>query len=158
VDKGRLVISGRSTGSVFLESGGLGEPQMHDLIGRFMDKTMERRLVMNALRMALLARKPQHGLLHHSDRGSQYASYDYQKLLGDNKITCSMSRKGNCCDNACIESFFATLKQELVYHRQYQTRKEARQDISEYIQVWYNRKRRHSSLGYLSPEQFENQG
>jgi transposase InsO family protein len=98
----------------------------------------------------------QQGLLHHSDRGSQYASNDYQQLLEDNHIDCSMSRKGNCYDNAVMESFFATLKQELVYHRLYQTRKEARQDIFESIQVWYNRKRRHSALGYLSPEQFEN--
>lgn len=128
------------------------------VVGWAMDQNMERGLVMNALQMALLARSPQQGLLHHSDRGSQYASNDYQKLLKDNKITCSMSRKGNCYDNACMESFFATLKQELVYHRQYQTRKEARQDIFEYIQVWYNRKRRHSKLGYLSPEQFETKG
>jgi putative transposase len=118
---------------------------------------------MNALQMALLARKPEKGLLHHSDRGSQYASNDYQKLLNNGHIVCSMSRKGNCYDNACMESFFATLKQELVYHRQYQTRKEAKQDIFEYIQrgrpaVWYNRKRRHSTLGYLSPEHFENKG
>ncbi len=134
------------------------------VVGWAMDKTMERGLVMNALQMAL-ARKPQQGLLHHSDRGSQYASNDYQQLLRDNKIICSMSRKGNCYDNACMESFpacrtgwFATLKQELVCHRQYQTRQEAKQNIFEYIQVWYNRKRRHSSLGYLSPEQFENKG
>ncbi len=103
-----------------------------------MDASMERGLVMRALQIALLARKPQKGLLYHSDRGSQYASNDYQRLLRDNKITCSMSRKGNCYDNACMESFFATLKQELVYHRQYQTRREAKQDIFEYIQVWYN--------------------
>ncbi len=108
--------------------------------------------------MALLARKPERGLLHHSDRGSQYASNDYQQLLSDNRITCSMSRKGNCYDNAVMESFFATLKQELVYHRHYQTRQEARQDLFEYIHVWYNRRRRHSALGYLSPEQFENEG
>lgn len=126
--------------------------------GWAMDQSMERGLVINALRMALLARKPEKGLLHHSDRGSQYASNDYQKLLGDNQIDCSMSRKGNCYDNAVMESFFATLKQELVYHRQYQTRKEAKQDIFEYIHVWYNRKRRHSALGYWSPEQFENKG
>lgn len=128
------------------------------VVGWAMDKTMERGLVMNALQMALLARNPERGLLHHSDRGSQYASNDYQKLLSDNKIICSMSRKGNCYDNAVMESFFATLKQELVYHRQYQTRQEAKQEIFEYIQVWYNRKRRHSKLGYLSPEQFENKG
>lgn len=128
------------------------------VIGWAMDQSMERRLVMNALQMALLARRPEKGLLLHSDRGSRYASNDYQQILKDNKITCSMSRKGNCYDNAVMESFFATLKQELVYHRQYQTRNEAKQDIFEYIQVWYNRKRRHSALGYLSPEQFENNG
>jgi transposase InsO family protein len=125
------------------------------VVGWAMDQSMERGLVIKALQMALLAGKPQQGL-HHSDRGSQYASSDYQKLLVDNTITCSVSRKGNCYDNACMESFFATLKQELICHCQY--RMESRQDISEYIQVGYNRKRRHSSLGYLSPEQFENQG
>lgn len=125
------------------------------MIGRFMNGNMERWLVINALKMALQSRQPQQGLLHHSDRGSQYASDDYQKILTDQKIICSMSRKGNCYDNAVIESFFATLKQELVYHRQYLTRNEAKQDIFEYIQVWYNRKRSHSALGYLSPEEFE---
>jgi transposase InsO family protein len=125
------------------------------IIGWSMDAHMERWLVINALKMALQSRKPTKGLVHHSDRGSQYASNDYQKLLTDYKICCSMSRKGNCYDNAVMESFFATLKQELVYHRQYQDRKEAKQDIFEYIQVWYNRKRRHSTLGYLSPEEFE---
>jgi transposase InsO family protein len=128
------------------------------VVGWAMDASMERGLVIRALQMALLARKPEKGLLHHSDRGSQYASNDYQKLLSDNGMDCFMSRKGNCYDNACMESFFATLKQELVYHRQYQTRKEAKQDIFEYIQVWYNRKRRHSALGYVSPEQYENKG
>lgn len=125
------------------------------IIGWSMDANMERWLVINALKMALQSRHPPKGLLHHSDRGSQYASIDYQKLLVDHKISCSMSRKGNCYDNAVMESFFATLKQELVYHRLYQDRKEAKQDIFEYIQVWYNRKRSHSSLGYLSPEEFE---
>jgi transposase InsO family protein len=126
------------------------------VVGWAMDENMERGLVMSALGMALLARRPPQGLLHHSDRGSQYASNDYQKLLDDNKITCSMSRKGNCYDNAVMESFFATLKQERVYHQLYQSRQQARQDIFEYIQVWYNRKRTHSTLGYISPEEFEN--
>lgn len=125
------------------------------IIGWSMDANMERWLVINALNMALQCRHPPKGLLHHSDRGSQYASNDYQKLLVDHKISCSMSRKGNCYDNAVMESFFATLKQELVYHRTYESRKKAKQDIFEYIQVWYNRKRSHSSLGYLSPEEFE---
>ncbi len=126
------------------------------VVGWAMDEHMERSLVMSALRMALLARKPHKELLHHSDRGSQYASNDYQKLLDDNKITCSMSRKGNCYDNAVMESFFATLKQERVYHQHYQSRQQAKQDLFEYIEVWYNRKRTHSTLGYMSPEEFEN--
>ena len=125
------------------------------VIGWSMDAHMERWLVINALKMALRSRHPLKGLLHHSDRGSQYASNDYQQVLNDNNICCSMSRKGNCYDNAVMESFFATLKQELVYKRIYENRKEAKQDIFEYIQVWYNRKRSHSSLGYLSPEEFE---
>lgn len=125
------------------------------IVGWAMDANMERWLVINALKMALQSRHPPKGLLHHSDRGSQYASNDYQQVLSDNNICCSMSRKGNCYDNAVMESFFATLKQELVYHHLYQDRKEAKQEIFEYIQVWYNRKRSHSSLGYLSPEEFE---
>lgn len=126
------------------------------VVGWSMDEAMEKDLVMNALTMALGARQPEKGLLHHSDRGSQYASTNYQKLLRDQKITCSMSRKGNCYDNAVVESFFSTLKQELVFHQQYLSRQHAKQDIFEYIEVWYNRKRRHSSLGYISPEEFEN--
>jgi putative transposase len=125
------------------------------IVGWAMDANMERWLVINALKMALQSRHPPKGLLHHSDRGSQYASNDYQQVLNDNNICCSMSRKGNCYDNAVMESFFATLKQELVYHHLYRDRKEAKQEIFEYIQVWYNRKRSHSSLGYLSPEEFE---
>ncbi len=126
------------------------------VVGWSMDASMERELVMNALKMALQVRQPEKALLHHSDQGSQYASNDYQKLLRKASMECSMSRKGNCYDNAVVESFFATLKQELVYHQHYQTRKEAKQNIFEYIEVWYNRQRRHSTLGYLSPEQFEN--
>jgi putative transposase len=127
------------------------------VVGWSMNARMERGLVIAALAMALQARQPSKGLLHHSDRGSQYASNDYQKVLTDHGISCSMSRKGNCYDNAVMESFFATLKQELVYRRQYQSRRQAKQNIFEYIQVWYNRKRMHSSLQYLSPEQFERQ-
>ena len=123
---------------------------------RSMDDNMETGLITNALKMALRTRKPPKGLLHHSDRGSQYASNAYQQLLTDYKITCSMSRKGNCYDNAVMESFFATLKQERVYHHHYQSHQQARHDIFEYMEVWYNRKRMHSTLGYLSPEEFEN--
>ena len=94
-------------------------------------------------------------LLHHSDRGSQYASQAYRDLLRDHNITCSMSRKANCWDNAMMESFFATLKKERVHHESYATREEARQSIFEYIELFYNTRRRHSALGYLSPEQYE---
>jgi transposase InsO family protein len=95
------------------------------------------------------------GLLHHSDRGVQYACEDYRRWLQDAGIVCSMSRKGNCYDNAVAESFFSTLKTELVYHEEYVTRAEARQAVFEYVEVFYNRQRRHSSLGYVSPEAFE---
>ncbi|NJL16238.1 MAG: transposase [Nitrospira sp.] len=91
----------------------------------------------------------------HSDRGSQYAATPYQQLLTTHGITASMSRTGNCWDNACVESFFGTLKRELVYHRQSATRNEATQDIFEYVEVFYNRKRRHSTLGYQSPFEYE---
>jgi putative transposase len=126
------------------------------VVGWAMDASMEKGLVIKSLTMALHGRQPEKGLLHHSDRGSQYASNEYQQLLIKNGYQPSMSRKGNCYDNAAMESFFATLKQELVYHRQYQTRNEAMEDIFEYIQVWYNRNRKHSSLAYMTPEQFEN--
>ena len=109
----------------------------------------------HALTMALTHRHPTAGLLHHSDRGSQYAATRYQRLLSEHGITSSMSRTSNCWDNACVESFFGTLKRELVYHRHYATRDEATQDIFEYIEVFYNRLRRHSTLGYDSPVEFE---
>lgn len=112
-------------------------------------------LAEHALTMALANRNPQAGLLHHSDRGSQYAATRYQRLLDEHGITPSMSRTGNCWDNACVESFFGTLKRELVYHRRDETREAARQDIFEYIEVFYNRRRRHSTLGYDSPAEFE---
>jgi transposase InsO family protein len=108
-----------------------------------------------ALTMALANRTPTAGLLHHSDRGSQYAATRYQRLLGEHGITPSMSRTGNCWDNACVESFFGTLKRELVYHRHYATREDAKRDIFEYIEVFYNRKRRHSTLGYDAPAEYE---
>lgn len=125
------------------------------VVGWGMAHQIDRKLVMDAFTMALKRQSPDMGLLHHSDRGSQYASADFQSLLVANGVQCSMSRKGNCWDNAVAESFFHTLKVELVYHRRYQTRKEAREDIFEYIEVFYNRQRRHSSLGYLSPAEFE---
>jgi len=125
------------------------------IVGWSMQETMERSVVISALEMALTARRPPPGLLHHSDRGSQYASLDYQQVLHHAGCTCSMSRKGNCWDNAPMESFFSTLKMELVHQRRYATREQARAEIFEFIEVWYNRERLHSSLGYLSPVAFE---
>jgi len=127
------------------------------IVGWSMGERMQSRLVLDALRMALGRRRPDRegALLHHSDRGSQYASHAFQSLLNDENITCSMSRKGNCWDNAMMESFFATLKKERVYLEDYATRSEARASVFDYIERFYNRLRRHSALGYLSPEQFE---
>jgi transposase InsO family protein len=125
------------------------------VIGWAMGARLTGDLVQHALTRALQQRTPTRGLLHHSDRGSQYAATSYQQLLATHGITASMSRTGNCWDNACVESFFGTLKRELIYHRQYRTRDEATQDIFEYIEVFYNRLRRHSTLGYYSPAEFE---
>ena len=116
---------------------------------------MTRELVMDALKMAKWRRKPGKGLLHHSDRGVQYASDDYQALLKQYGMICSMSRKGDCWDNAVTESLFQTLKTELVYQRDFEMRREAKQEIFEYIEVFYNRKRLHSTLGYKSPADYE---
>lgn len=127
------------------------------VIGWAMGPRLTGALTEQALRMALTTRRPTAGLLHHSDRGSQYAAGSYQQLLTTHGITASMSRKGNCWDNACVESFFGTLKRELVYQRQYATRGDATQDIFEYIEVFYNRNRRHSMLGYQSPAEYEAQ-
>lgn len=125
------------------------------VVGWSMGSRITQELTLSALRMALWKRKPGRGLLSHSDRGSQYTSKDYRKLLSDHGIVCSMSRKGNCWDNAVAESFFHTLKTELVYHEDYETRAEAKGDIFEWIEVFYNRQRRHSALGYLSPAKYE---
>ena len=126
------------------------------IVGWSMADHMETDLVAEALKMALEHRQPAgNKLLHHSDRGSQYASDDYQQILAGHGITVSMSGSGNCYDNAMMESFFATLKTELIHQQNYATREQAKQSIFEYIEVFYNRKRLHSSLGYLSPESFE---
>ena len=126
------------------------------IVGWAMDKTLRAEpLTLRSLHMALLGRQPDAGLLNHSDRGSQYACKDYQDLLALRGVTCSMSRRGNCWDNAVVESFFATLKLELVYLCVFNTRAEARMAIFEYVEAFYNRKRRHSYLGYLSPADFE---
>ena len=126
------------------------------IVGWSMSERMEKSLVIDAMTSALQRRHPNGSkLLHHSDRGSQYASESFRKLLSDSNITCSMSRKGNCWDNAMMESFFATLKSERVHQERYTTRSEARSSIFDYIERFYNRKRRHSALGNLSPEQYE---
>jgi putative transposase len=125
------------------------------VIGWAMGSRLTAELATEALTLALWRRKPKPGLLHHSDRGVQYASYDYQRALAEAGITCSMSRKANCWDNACVESFFGTLKKELIHDRRHLTREEVKRDIFEWIEVFYNRQRRHSTLGYRSPAEFE---
>ncbi len=125
------------------------------VVGWSMKQTLDASLAINALVMALEARCPHDGLLHHSDRGVQYAALDYQAVLAGHKIRPSMSRRANCYDNAVAESFFATLESELIERSDWHTRDEARLDIFEYIECWYNQKRRHSSLGYLSPAEYE---
>ncbi len=127
------------------------------VIGWAMGKEHDAELVKQALQMALLPRHPGTDLVHHSDRGSEYASKSYQETLQQHNIRISMSRKGDCYDNAPIESFWATLKEECCGREVYRSRKEAIEDIFEYIEVFYNRKRRHSSLGYLSPLEYERQ-
>lgn len=126
------------------------------VVGWAMSETIDRQLVLGALKMAVANRGvPAGGVLHHSDRGSQYASSDYRRALADYGFKSSMSRKGNCWDNAVSESFFATLKVELIHRHRYATRAAARRSIFEYIEVFYNRQRRHSTLNYVSPSQFE---
>ncbi len=125
------------------------------VVGWALSERLERGVALDALGMALKGRRPAGGMLHHSDRGSQYASQEYQQLLAAHGILSSMSRSGNCWDNAVAESFFATLKLELVYQTQWRTREEARSALFEYLELFYNRQRRHSALGYLSPNQFE---
>jgi putative transposase len=125
-----------------------------EIVGWSMSERIDSRLVVDALSMAIARQCPGESLVAHSDRGVQYASEHYRRLLKEHGITCSMSRRGNCWDNAPMESFFATLKKELVHHEQYATRSEARQSLFEYIEVFYNRVRRHSALGYLTPTQF----
>ena len=122
-----------------------------------MDKRMTKSLVIRALMMATSLRKPEAGLIHHSDRGSQYASLKYQALLKSHGIISSMSRKGNCWDNAPVERFFSSLKREWVGDQLYRTRAEAIADIREYLMVYYNSKRLHSTLGYMTPMEYENE-
>jgi transposase InsO family protein len=125
------------------------------IVGWYADSRMTKELVLTALDRAYKQQKPKNAVLHHSDRGSQYASHEYQKRLVQYRMQPSMSRKGNCFDNACIESFHSILKKELVYLSRFSTRKQAEQNIFEYIEFFYNRKRIHSSIGYVSPAKYE---
>jgi transposase InsO family protein len=125
------------------------------VVGWAIDKHMREELIDNALKMAIGRRSPSVGLMHHSDRGCQYTSSNYQALLVNEGITVSMSRKGNCWDNAVMERFFGSLKSERTDYKQYKTRQEAKADAINYIEMFYNSQRLHSTLGYVTPMQFE---
>jgi len=127
----------------------------HKLVGWATSNRIDRQLAIDALKMALSHRQLEKGLIHHTDRGSQYASADYQKMLNEHGITCSMSRKGDCYDNAVAESFFSRLKSEWVRHYRYRSRREAIGSLFYYIEIFYNRKRRHSSINYVTPQQYD---
>ena len=122
-----------------------------EVVGYAMGERLSRNLISQSLLRALATKRPDNGLLHHSDRGSQYCSQQYRNLLGQFGLEASMSRRGNCFDNAPMESFWGTLKQELIHHRHYKSRQEAMADITEYIEIFYNRQRLQARLGYLSP-------
>ena len=144
------------TAEGWLYLAGLMDLHSRKIVGWAMGHRITSELVCRAFNMAITHRQPPVGLLHHSDRGSQYAAQAYQDLLSQYQCQVSMNRKGNCWDNAPMESFFATLKNELVHHQSYATRAQAKSDIFAYIEGFYNRVRLHSTLDYLSPEQFEN--
>lgn len=125
-----------------------------EIVGWAVASTMTRDLAINALDAAIKKQRPPAGLIHHSDRGVQYCSKDYQAILAKNKMVCSMSRKGNCYDNASAESFFSAIKNELIYLNKFKTRQEVRDAIFDYIEIFYNRKRRHQSLNYMTPVEY----
>jgi putative transposase len=126
-----------------------------EIVGYAMGERLTRNLVSESLLRAVSLKRPGEGLMHHSDRGTQYCSQEYRQMLAHFKLVVSMSGKGNCYDNAPMESFWGTLKQELIYHRHYASRREAIQDITEYIEIFYNRQRRQTRLGFLSPAAYE---
>lgn len=127
------------------------------IVGLSMDQTIAETLPLEALKQAIVRRNPKKGLICHSDRGSQYASNDFKALLAQHEFVGSMSKKGDCWDNAVAESFFHTLKVELIHRTKFRTREEAKRRIFEYVEIYYNRKRAHSTLGFLSPFNFEKQ-
>lgn len=136
-----------------------GHKDIHtkEIVGYAMDSRMTMELVSKSLYRAVAMKRPDSGLIHHSDRGRQYCSYEYSKILEQFKMRVSMSRKGNCYDNAPMESFWGTLKNELIHHKRYKSREEAIRDVKEYIEIFYNRQRIQEKLGYLSPAQYEKQ-
>ena len=146
------------TGEGWLYLAAVEDLHSRRIVGWSMSERIDSRLVVDALEMAVAGRRPGEGIIAHSDRGSQYASEHYQGLLAGHGITCSMSRRANCWDNAPMESFFASLKKELVHDEDYQTREEARGSIFESIAVFSNRVRRHSTPGYKSPIEYERAG
>lgn len=150
-------ITSIATGEGWLYLAGLKDLHTCEIVGYMLDERMTKDLVSRALFGAVAHKRPPPGLIHHSDRGSQYCAHDYQRLLNQFGMRCSMSRKGNCYDNAPMESFWGTLKTELVHHRRYETRAQARNEITEYIEMFYNRQRRHSKLGNLAPAVFAQQ-
>ena len=146
-----------ATGEGWLYLAGLKDLYSGELVGYAMGERMTKNLVMQALVRAVAARRPAAGLICHSDRGGQYCAHAYRRLLKQFGMTASMRRKGNCYDNAAIESFWGTLKNELVHHRRYITRKQAKDAVTEYIEMFYNRQRTQARLGYVSPAVFTQQ-
>lgn len=146
-----------STGEGWLYLAGLKDLFNGELVGYAMSERMTKSLVMQALFRGVSARRPAKGLILHSDQGTQYCAHDYQTLLIQFGMMASMSRKGDCWDNAPMESFWGTLKNELVHHRRYRTRAQAIREITEYIEIFYNRQRKQARLGYLSPAAFMRQ-
>lgn len=144
-----------STGEGWLYVAGVLDRCSRSVVGWALGSDLDTRLPLAALQMALSRRRPAPGLIHHSDRGVQYASAAYRAALTDHGLVASMSRKANCYDNAAMEAFWSTLKQELVYRRRFATRAEARTAIFAYIEGFYNRRRLHSALGYQSPLDYE---
>ena len=146
-----------ATDEGWLYLAGLKDLYSGELVGYAMGERMTKNLVMQALIRAVAARRPAAGLIHHSDRGGQYCAHAYRRLLKQFGMTASMSRKGNCCNAALIESFWGTLKNELVHHRCYITRQQAKDEVAEYIEMFYNRQRTQARLGYVSPAVFTQQ-
>jgi putative transposase len=146
-----------ATGEGWLYLAGIMDRYSRRIVGWAMDQNIDTRLVLAAWKMAQTQRQPAPELVFHSDRGSQYASGDFRQVLALSQTQPSMSRQGNCYDNAAMESFWSTLKMELVYRQTFATRQAARAAIFEYIEIFYNRQRRHSALGYATPAAFENQ-